>query len=472
MYQVFNVIPGNFFSNLSSKNKRIYADCLQLIYQEYQNNTLNFRLPRKQLQDVIAGYFLETKEVLLQEDDEDDDGTAASSAAAVLRRFCRDDIGWLEEEIDDATYERQIVMSENGIALAKFLNQLESPQRAEYANYIFDIYNTLRNKEQWKEHPYVNGLKNIFQKSSDLSGSLRELSTFIRKIIEKMNREGTLTSLTENIIEYFNGDFIKEYSRLTKQQNIHIYRSFIRNELDKMLQDDVLFNQIVDDCSTEEDLKQSAAEDKVLGMIQAAKNFLEDDYDQIMQDIKHKINLYIQVALARIRFIQNRDEDVQGSVNRTIKYLVEEMDDLGMKEQLPSEMSELFNLQKYEYIDKDSIRYPRKNKVIKEQIVMDYEELSQETIDEAKQAQIKEAYNPYSKKLMKKYIDSKLDEKGQISSDDLPMGSKNDLLADLAAVAYGNDNGYDVELLDGYYEVNNMLIRRFKLTKLEDKDDG
>ena len=37
MFQVFNVIPAGFFNNLASgSNQRIYADCMQLIYKEYE----------------------------------------------------------------------------------------------------------------------------------------------------------------------------------------------------------------------------------------------------------------------------------------------------------------------------------------------------------------------------------------------------------------------------------------------------
>lgn len=37
MYQVFNVVPIGFFNNLASgSNQRIYADCIQLIYKEYE----------------------------------------------------------------------------------------------------------------------------------------------------------------------------------------------------------------------------------------------------------------------------------------------------------------------------------------------------------------------------------------------------------------------------------------------------
>ena len=83
-------------------------------------------------------------------------------------------------------------MTENGIALAEFLNQLEKPEQEEFSSYIYNIYNTLNNPEQWKENPYVNGIKNINKNARDLSKALKKLSTFIRKIIEK-NGAGTDT---------------------------------------------------------------------------------------------------------------------------------------------------------------------------------------------------------------------------------------------------------------------------------------
>lgn len=49
-----------------------------------------------------------------------------------------------------------------------------------------------------------------------------------------MVNDGSLESLTENLLEYFDGSFIREYSRLIKQQNIHVYRNFIRAKLDNM----------------------------------------------------------------------------------------------------------------------------------------------------------------------------------------------------------------------------------------------
>lgn len=468
MFQVFNVIPSGFFNNLASgSNQRIYADCIQLIYKEYERE-ISFRIPRNRIRDTLAIYFLE-HHVELSEDEYDGDKTANDMAGAVIRKFLSKDIGWLEEEIDDATYEKQIVMTENGIALAEFLNQLEKPEQEEFSSYIYNIYNTLNNEEQWKDNPYVNGIRNINKNARDLSKALKKLSTFIRKIIEKMVQEQTLESLTENILEYCEGNFIREYSRLTKQQNIHIYRMFIKTKLDEIMLDEDIFTRIVDECAEEEKIDHREAENIVLDMIQSTKCFLDADYDQIMRDIKHKINVYLQIAVGRARFLRNREKNVRGNVERTMRFILEDLKELSMKETLPDEMSALFTLNRHEFIDEGSIRFPRKNQTIKTPVVSEIEEMTEETLLAAQEAQRREAYNPYSRELMKQYLDQQLGTRTEMISDELPLEKREDVLAALSSVAYAGENGFQIELLDDYYEANGMILHRFKITREESK---
>ena len=464
MYRVFNMVPSGFFNNLASgSNQRIYADCIQLIYKEYERE-ISYRIPRNRIRDSIAIYFIENH-VELSNEEYSGDKTANDMASAVMRKFFSKEIGWLDEEIDDATYEKQIVMTENGIALAEFLNQLEKPEKEEFSSYIYNIYNTLNNPEQWKENPYVNGIKNINRNARQLSKALKKLSTFIRTIIEKMVQEKTLESLTENILEYCEGNFIREYSRLTKQQNIHIYRMFIKSKLDSIIIDEPVFERIAEDCVREKGVDYGQAQDHVLDMIQATRRFLVEDYDQIMRDIKHKINVYLQIAVGRARFIRNREHDIRGNVERTMRYIMEELEDLPMKENLPGEMNSLFTIDRHEFIDEGSIRYPRKNQTIKEPVVTEIEEMTEEALQAAREAQEREAYNPYSSELMKLYLERKMGDNKFVVSEELPLNSKNDMLVNLSSVAYAKDNGFDIEVLDGYYEADDMILRRFKITR-------
>ncbi len=122
-----------------------------------------------------------------------------------------------------------------------------------------------------------------------------------------------------------------------------MYRSFIRSKLEVMQNRQELFEgPVVAGCAKEEELEHIEAENKVLDMIQTILQFFSVDYDQIMRDIKHKINIYLQIAIGRARFLQNRDRDVSGHVEQTIRVIAAEMNTLGWKEELPESMNGLF----------------------------------------------------------------------------------------------------------------------------------
>lgn len=464
MNNVFDMVPGGFFNPLSSGSNNVAnAACLIEIYDQYDKE-VSYRISRKVLRDNLAIYILENH---LKSDDEteNDDSKPIDIANNFIRKFISPDVGWLIEETDDSTYEKYIVMTEAGIALAEFLKNIEKPEKVEYSTYIYSIFNTLQRKEQWIDDPYVNAIKPVFQNAKALSKSLKRLSTFIRKKIEEMLKEVSLETLTENLLAYCNGDFIKEYARLTKQQNIHIYRNQIKHMLDQMTSNQEEFETIVLGCAIEESLEESEAENYVYEMLDATRRFLSEDYDRIMSDIKHKINMHMHIAVGRIRFIRNNGKDSRGSVEQFIKILRDAMSEIEMKDELPEEMRNLFRLDRNEYIDLASVRYPRKNKSIRKVTTSEVEILSEEDILAAKMQQKQEAYNPYSKDKMKQYMQELIAHKQELHADEIPMGNKDELLAAISAVTYGEENGYDISVEDGYIESNGLLIRRFNVKK-------
>lgn len=466
MQNLFDVIPVGFFNYLASNsNHRIYADCMQVIYDEYDRE-ISYRIPRSRIRDALAIYLMENH-VQFEDEKLSENRNYNDMANTVIRKLSDQDVGWLEEEADDMTYEKHIVMTEVGIRLAEFLAELKKPEKEEFSSYIYTIYNTLQNKEMWKNDPYIDVLIQVNRNARMLSKALKRLATFIRKIIERMVNEGTFESLTENIIEYCEGSFIKEYTRLTKQQNIHIYRGIIRKQLDHLQSDPEIFDLLVIGCVVEEEISEQEAEEKVITLIQSTKRFLTDDYDRIMKDIKHKINIYLHVAVGRMRFIYNRGIDIRGSVENTIQYIIEEMQDIGMKDDMPQDMNGLFLLDRNEFIDMASLRYPRKQQQIRQTTITEIEEMTEEQIEEARQAQKREAYNPYSREKMKAYVEQLMEGREFIDSAHIPIRSKNDILASLSAVAYSGENGYVVELEEGYMEKEHMLLRNFTIRKEE-----
>ena len=523
---LFNQLPNGFFNLLASNsNNQIYADCLELIFREYERE-VSYRIPRDRIRDAIAIYIAENHIKALDEADTDttvnkssgqetrydskqdsrqdkkkgqikseglrvkkdavnavskgrgknkqQDANAVDQspndiASRIIYKFLDSNIGWLEEEIDDVTYERQIIMTEQGVLLAEFLMNLKRPEKAEFASYIFDIYNTLNNKEQWQDNPYVFALKSVYRNAKALAKSLKRLSTYMKKYIEQMVHEETLESLTNNLLEYSTGNFIHEYARLTKQSNIHLYRQSINKKLRQLRNNKELFELLVIGCfDEEEDISSEAeAEEFVIDLIDNTNRFLNQDYDEILRDIKNKITLYLDIAIGRARFIQNKEADARGKVEQVLKYIATEMESLGMKEEIPEEMTSLFAMDSQEFLDLQSLRYPRKAQPIRKATVDQYEEMTEEDRERARMLQEKEAYNPYARELMKQYIEQQLQGRTTMTSEELPLSSRRDVLAAVSAAAYGDQNGYDI-IMDQepeYEDKGEFVLRKFTIKK-------
>jgi len=148
-----------------------------------------------------------------------------------------------------------------------------------------------------------------------------------------------------------------------------------------------------------------------------------------------------------------------------MRYLMEEMTELSMKDTLPEEMEDLFRLNCHEFLDEGSVRFPRQMQSIKEPVVTEIEEMTEEAIQAAMEAQRKEAYNPYARDMMKRYLEKQMGDAGEIQSEELPLNRKEDILANISAITYAKENGFGVEVQGGFYEANNMRLRRFKITK-------
>jgi hypothetical protein len=55
----------------------------------------------------------------------------------------------------------------------------------------------------------------------------------------------------------------------------------------------------------------------------------------------------------------------------------------------------------------------------------------------------------------------------QIDGAELPLESRRDLLMSMAAVSYGEENGYQIQVEDGYFQASNMVMRNFTVKRGE-----
>lgn len=126
-------------------------------------------MPAARIRDALAIYLLENHIDYL-DDEMTTDRNYNQLANSVIRKFCSKEVGWLEEDTDDATYEKHIMMTEQGVFLAEFLQKMMKPEWEEFSSYIFNIYNILQNPDQWEPDIYVNALRSVYRNAKQLSG--------------------------------------------------------------------------------------------------------------------------------------------------------------------------------------------------------------------------------------------------------------------------------------------------------------
>ena len=170
---------------LAKSNYRTNSFLLQFIYQQYDNE-ISYRIKRTVLRDELAYFISENSKELIVES-EAVAKTYQDIASDYLRKFASKEVGWLEEEFDDSTFEKYVVITEQGVMLAELLNRLGQSEKEEFSSYVYNIYNTLVSREQWSENPYVGALKNVYKNAKSLSKSLKRMSTYIRKTINISN---------------------------------------------------------------------------------------------------------------------------------------------------------------------------------------------------------------------------------------------------------------------------------------------
>lgn len=92
---IYNVIPDKFFSPLASPNKKVYADCIFLIYK-LMNSQLAFGIERDLIIDCLMDYFNEHQEELVDEDDIKNIKSSRDKAGLILRKLY--EYGWVDQD--------------------------------------------------------------------------------------------------------------------------------------------------------------------------------------------------------------------------------------------------------------------------------------------------------------------------------------------------------------------------------------
>lgn len=468
---LFDVIPKNFFSILSSKNMKLYIASILETFKIYENASI-MGIDRKTVVDELA-YFLETHSYDLDDnDDEDIDEdeeivTKRDLANLVIRKLKK--CGWIYTDITNE-YEEIINFTDPAMVICEALLKMvpkfelgsdeyveEYLNVDEYQGYIYQIYCIL-NQENKSDYSMLFSL--VYSNTKQLIRALRRLDSRLKDYITSVIDKTDVKDLMETLMIYNTNIFDPIYKKLKISDNINRYRLSILTNLEEIEQNEVAVKEIakgytgvVDEYSINKAIKNI---DDVVDAFNAI--------DGIISEIDNKNKTYINSTIGKIKFLLSDDDNMIGKLNRILKY-VKDSNAAGKIDKALRMVEGLYNINNLKgYSQENSLYFPRGNYERNNSNLLDLEVLDFE-LDPSYLEQFKSAYNEDEVKayLENKFIDNEFNAIDNIKFD----SSEKEFLNLIFTLIYSANQNYQItftdQIIDHYkYQMKNYIVRRDK----------
>lgn len=137
---LFDILPENLFSILSSPNKKVYINALFVIRECFAQEMF---IPREGVAIAIASKMEdELLQIQVEDDEERIENSLSERAYYILRRLKW--AGWIETEIEDRSFEENVILPDYTIEILNLLYSLTHKKNLEYNSYAYQTYATLK----------------------------------------------------------------------------------------------------------------------------------------------------------------------------------------------------------------------------------------------------------------------------------------------------------------------------------------
>ena len=490
MGKLFDNLPRRFFNPLSAlsnggNQQQFYAECMLVINSLFADRT---QVSREDLKDEIVNLLLadhiqsidetdisETsgrKASVFSGEDVESAGEPGQSpeermANHVISYLSDEEVGWIEEGIDSRTYSRTYMITEQGMMLADYIQRASAMKLDELSNYLYNTYLALddftrHRKERENNNPYTLVIVNAYTNIKALASSLKMLRRSIRRIVQKVTGKLTFQELMDNLGDYIDGDFIGEFTRLVNSENASLFRGPITTMLKRMMDSPRTEEIFIRDCmkaGKEEALTWEGARVRVYEQVAFVEDFLTDGYLNIVRDIRTQMVEYIMTVRLKLKMTM----DIADNAQEVMGQFIRKLSGYAFGGDTPDSLLAAFRILENYYISAGSVKNGARRREKIQNRTVEQTVLSAEEIREEQEKMLRMQDIPYTRDKMRNYV-RKYKINGMVRAADLPLDTKEDALADVAAAAFAPANQMEVHVDDGYIKTEKVHLRDFTLT--------
>ena len=470
----FDLVPDNFFSLLSSKNKRIYLASILQVFKVYETGTI-LGIDKKIIIDDLV-YFLESHndyfyDVENEDDEEANPKSKRELANYILRRM--EECGWIYVDVNN-DYEEILNFSDTAITICEAILKIypnisffyeeddEIPEDyfnpIEYQGYIYQIYSLL-NQENILDYSLVFDL--VYTNTIHLIRAIRKLDVRMKDYIQSVIENTEIKDLMDKLIAYKNDIYDKSYVKLKVSDNIDRYRLSIITKLSDMQNDPMILDSISNLYITRTKTKEAAINRAIRNIDEVidAFNALED----FISEIDNKNRNYINSTIGKIKFLLSEDDNIIGKLNTVLKHIKTE-NQKGKIDKAMRLVESLFNLPSIKILDNENSLYvPRGSYKRNYNQILDTSGFTDfELTDDI----LKLFYSSYDEKEIQNFMDSHFIN-GEIHASEIINYdcTDTDFMMMIYSVIYSVEKGYKIEIFDNILHQKNYSIKNFVIRK-------
>ena len=459
---LFEIIPGNFFSVLSSKNKELYVDALMLLHKLFQ---YELNIETSDYLSALIG-LLENRSYEAEDDDELTDGSLPLSAQArlIMNRFIS--TGWVDKEYMDGSFTEVITPRTYAIQVMQLLYDLGDNNAREYNSLVFSTYSAL--KEARDNQPGLM-YEAVINAKSNTERLIRELKTLyhgIRGYLKKIQGQNDVNTLLRDHFDEYKALADRIYHPIKTMDSVYRYMTPIREILAGALGNPEIMENMRKRAVS---IKRYDAEDDAGMEIADAINYVTDIYRSlggIVTEIDKKHSNYTKLSVDTIRYHMSADQTIGGKLAEILKRYAAADEKTGERKKLMGLMENKIRVNRQEFIDGNSLwhRNVKSRRSTAEPLVVDG---GARIPDDEADRIIKSMHGDFSLSRIMKYMNSLFKDKDILSTDEIDIpGDREFILLLLAAIRAGERNvNFSAQAGSGRVDINGYVVPLMRFAK-------
>ena len=442
---LFNKIPDNFFSILSSKNKNIYGialvtlfDCLSI----YRN-----KIRKTDYLDLLKSRGEKEINLFQMDIDEFDDSlltepTLGAKANLVLRRLI--DTGWVMIDTDLKTGCEYLLLPSYSISMLKIVYEFVSESEPKYISYVHSTFADLQFEDETQDDFMYRSLVNAVNNTRELELEVTTLNHSIRVFRKQLSN---MFSPNEVLTQHF--DVAREdvvdpiYHPLKTNDSIILYNGPINFILKRWLNSELVREKLVNQALMYNHSLKS--KDEALEDIIKKINYISDTYNHLasdMEEIDKAQSEYTIATTEKVIYLNNSDKSIKGKLETIFLALAKVINGEEGASQYQSIIKDINNsivLYQQGYIDEYSLQKPYRRNSRYDGEPMAIDEFDHE-VNEGLMQSLLNIMDQYSDEKVLDFMDKAFKDKDSIKVSDIDVKNVEDFIMVILGSVKGNED--------------------------------